>query len=248
MKAIFCVLTALTACGSVVKYEMPAPLTGTPEIVIEHSGYTVSYNTDHNTPNYVAWELTAAETTGDAERGKASFLPDPRLPQKYQVETSDYSQSGYDRGHMVPAADMKWSVDAMQECFYMSNICPQNHDLNGGSWTTLEEACRRWARREGAVYIVCGPIYEDGIVHQKIGKTHKIDIPEAFFKVVLSLKEGSEKAIGFIYANTGESQSMSATCMSVDAVEEITGIDFFTNLPDALEERVESTCSLSSWR
>lgn len=95
-------------------------------------------------PNWVAWELTRQETTGNEER-KSKFLPDPDLPEP-RVEHSDYTHSGYDRGHMAPAADMKWSEKAMQESFYMSNICPQNQKLNRDDWGDLENECRTWAK------------------------------------------------------------------------------------------------------
>lgn len=231
--------------GNKRKKEMPAALHGIPERIIERIGYTVSFNREHNNPNYVAWELTAEESTGNVPRSN-NFVPDPDLPAPHQVTTNDYKGFGYDRGHMAPAADMKWSYDAMRECFYMSNICPQNHTLNAGGWQTLEEACRRWAKQEGAVYIVCGPIYR-GTRHKKIGKEHIVTVPEGFFKVVLSLRKGKEKAIGFYYANNDSRQSMAKAAMSVDAVEELTGMNFFVNVSDDIEDRVEATYSLKDW-
>lgn len=112
------------------------------------TAFTISYNNFYKTPNWVAWELTRQETSGNEER-KNKFLPDPDLPEP-RVEHSDYTHSGYDRGHMAPAADMKWSEKAMQESFYMSNICPQNQKLNRDDWGDLEEECRRWAKNMAA--------------------------------------------------------------------------------------------------
>lgn len=228
------------------KLELPERLQHTPERIVEHTGFTVSFNREHNNPNWVAWELTAEEAEGNLPRVN-DFEPDPKLPENHQVKHADYTGSGYDRGHMVPAADMKWDSKAMNDCFYMSNICPQTHTLNAGGWETLESACRRWAKHEGSVYIVCGPVYK-GNRHKTIGNELKITVPEGFFKVVLSLREGSEKAIGFYYANSNAKQSMKATATTVDEIETLTGMDFFVNINDKLEERLESTFSLKDWK
>ena len=232
--------------NNVRKLELPGALKRTPERIVEHTGFTLSFNREHNNPNWVAWELTAQEAQGSLARSD-NFQPDPLLPSNHQVEHSDYSHSGYDRGHMVPAADMKWSSKAMNDCFYMSNICPQTHTLNAGGWETLESACRRWAKQEGSVYIVCGPVYK-GTKHKTIGKNLKITVPEGFFKVVLSMRKGEEKAIGFYYANSNAKQKMEETATTVDAIEELTGMDFFVNIDDRLEQRIESTFSLKKWK
>ena len=228
------------------KLELPARLKHTPERIVEHTGFTLSFNREHNNPNWAAWELTADEAKGTLPRAN-DFEPDPKLPENHQVTHADYTRSGYDRGHMVPAADMKWDSKAMNDCFYMSNICPQTHALNAGGWETLESACRRWAKQEGSVYIVCGPIYK-GNKHKTIGKDLKITVPEGFFKVVLSMREGKEKAIGFYYANSNAKQTMEQTATTVDEIEALTGMDFFVNIDDRLEERIESTFSLKHWK
>lgn len=229
------------------KIEQPAALQGVPEQIIEHTGFVVSFNKELGQPNWVAWELTAEEAEGEVPRAD-DFLPDPQVAEAYQVTTADYRGSGYDRGHMCPAADMKWSSKAMNDCFYMTNICPQDHSLNAGSWSTLEKACRRWALREGSVYIAAGPVFKTGKQHAKIGQEHPVAVPDGFFKVVLSLRKGAEKAIGFYYENNSVKQPMEQTAMSVDAVETLTGMDFFPALDDDLENRLEATFKLKEWR
>lgn len=226
--------------------ELPAPLTDRPEQVLQHQGFTVSFNATTLTPNWVAWELTASESKARGERND-DFQPDTMLPVNQQVTTQDYRGTGYDRGHMCPAADMKWSQRAQRECFLMSNICPQVPELNQRHWEKLESSCRRWARQEGAIYIVCGPIYKSGRRAKTIGRDHKVSIPDAFFKCVLSLRQGHEKAIGFIYTNTAQAQSMAQCAMTVDEVERRTGMDFFTNLPAHQQQALESTCNLTAW-
>ena len=152
------------------------------EIIINRTGYTLSYNQYYKNPNWVAWELTREETKGETERYDR-FMPDPDLPEP-RVVHKDYTKSGYDRGHMAPAADMKWNRQAMIESFYMSNICPQVGNLNRGDWNDLEELCRNWADKYGRIYIACGPIF-DSKSPKRIG-VHKVAVPDRFFKVILS--------------------------------------------------------------
>ena len=193
----------------------------------------------------MAWELTP-EKLVERESRTDKFLPDPDLPADKAVTTDDYKRSGWDRGHMCPAADNRWHWRAMQESFFMTNICPQHHNLNRGDWKELEDACRDWAQKEGKIYIVCGPIlYRQK--HQTIGHEQRITVPEAFFKVVLCPGSTPPRAIGFIYKNTAGNHPLDSYVNSVDQVERITGIDFFPALPDEVENRVEAECDLSLW-
>ena len=168
---------------------------GVPEQMLRRTGYTASYNKTTKLPNWVAWHLTADRTTGPAKRSGVDFQADMDVPAP-RAEDSDYYGSGYDRGHMCPAADNKYSEKAMEESFLFTNMCPQNGNLNRGDWNEMEQACRRWAKEYGGVYVVCGPILYKG-KHKTIGK-NKVVVPEAFFKVVLRTGE-NPKAIGFIY-------------------------------------------------
>ena len=128
----------------------------------------------------------------------------------------------------------------------MTNICPQNPQLNRVSWKQLESKCRTWVLTEDTLYIVCGPVY--GESHSKIGNTHKVDVPIGFYKVILSLRTGHQKAIGFYYLNTSQKQSLQTTATTVDAIEHLTGIDFFTWLDDAIETQLESHYRLQDWK
>lgn len=215
----------------------------TPNLLLKRTGYVVSYNTETLIPNWVAWHLTAHRLEGKASRKGFGFHPDEDAPEP-QVDTFDYMRSGYDRGHMCPAADNKWDLKAMEESFLMTNICPQNHNLNVGDWSEMENQCRTWARKWGDVYVICGPILYRG-KHKHIGE-HKVVVPEAFFKVVLSLK-GTPKAIGFIYKNEAGNRSKGDYVNSVDEVERITGFDFFSALPDKLENELEAEADLNNW-
>ncbi len=223
--------------------ELPAPLENAPEQILKRTGYTVSYNSSTLIPNWVAWHLTAEHCYGTVKRPNKAFHEDVDVPEPRAVDW-DYYNSGYDRGHMCPAADNKWSTVAMKESFLFTNICPQNHNLNEGDWSELESACRRWAKMYGDVYIVCGPIlYKD---KQKTIGSNKVIVPDAFFKVVLCI-QGTPKAIGFIYQNEKGNRPQGDYVKTIDEVESITGIDFFPQLPDDVEERIESSCNLDDW-
>ena len=228
---------------SSLPYELPRVINNQPEQVIQHLGYTVSYNPDWLVPNWVAYELTNAETSGEQER-KNHFKPDPWVNGD-PVVTGEYANSGYDRGHMAPAADMKWSEQAMRESFYMTNMCPQLHSLNAGDWKDLEELARDWAQLYGNIYIACGPIVEPD--YTTIGKNHMIAVPSAFYKVFLRQTRQGWTSIGFIMPNQAGNRPLMTYMLSVDEVEAQTGIDFFYNLPDNLESQIESTYSVSDW-
>lgn len=217
------------------------------KIYASHEGYSLSYDTINHCPFWVAWELTSSEAQGRHGRSN-DFRPDPQLPYKHQVSETAFSGSGYDRGHMCPAGDQKWSELAMSESFFMSNMCPQDPTLNQVWWEHLEEAERRWAKQEGSVYIVCGPIFDNKKATNWIdGYNIKIGIPDGFFKVFLSLKSGKEKAIGFIFRNNGTRQPVGKAACSVDHVEEVTGYDFFSGLDDDLEQKLESNFNMGKW-
>lgn len=217
-------------------------------IVVEHTGYTLSYDTVNHNPFWVAWELTQAEAKGRTGRGD-QFLEDPKIPDRHAVRPSTYSGSGYSRGHMCPAGDQKWSREAMDESFYMSNMCPQTMELNKLWWDWLERAERQWAKEEGCVYIVCGPIYDADRPVKNVNKrkTFFVGIPHRFFKVILSTRKGQEKALGFIYRNDASEQLLEDCVCTVDEVERITGYDFFAPLEDGLEQKIEGQARLTDW-
>lgn len=229
------------------RVELPA-LTQKDSLLINHTGFILSYNLDTNCPNWVAWDLTEEEAYSTQFKRSNDFRGDTMVPPLHRVEGYDYKQTGFDRGHMCPAGDMKWNASAMSECFLMSNICPQIPVLNQQWWEHLESACRRWASQEGCVYICCGPIYNNQSEARFIGEEVKIRVPDAFFKVVVSLRQGKEKGIGFYYRNDDTHQTMGSAAMSIDQVEELTGYDFFSELPDEVEKRIESQNKLSNWR
>ena len=218
--------------------EIPESTTKRPEQIISHAGYTVSYNPEWHIPNWVSYELTRDETEGKLDRSD-DFEVDPKV-KGVCPSNEDYKRSGYDRGHMAPAADMKWNSTVMKECFYYSNMCPQKHSLNAGRWKTLEEKVRDWAQQDSAIVIVCGPIVDKG--YNTIGNA-RVAVPQRFFKVILAPFLKKPRAIGFIMKNEKEELPLSSYAVSVDRVEKITGLDFFSALPDDVENSIESSNS-----
>ena len=215
--------------------EIPLASSGKQGQIIRHTGYTLAYDTCNKTPQWVAWELTRQETEGNEARTNL-FMPDPKV-KGGKVEHADYTRSGYDRGHMAPAGDMKWSKTAMEESFYMSNICPQDHNLNNGRWNDLENKCRTWARKYQKVYIACGPIYK-GTRDEYIGK-NRVKVPDAFFKVILINDARKQAALAFYFENEPCHRPLKEYVTSVDDIERLTGLDFFSALPDEEENRLE---------
>lgn len=235
---------------TVTGMEIPKTLQGSQGKILKRVGYTVSYNAQNRIPNWVAWHLTASHADGRYKRNNQVFHEDMEVgsPRAYD---SDYRSSGYDRGHMCPAGDNKWNREAQEQSFLFTNICPQRHNLNAGAWNDVELQCRDWAKRYGDLYIVCGPVLYDQ-QHRTIGR-NRVVVPEAFFKVILRKEDrsgrskGYYKAIGFVYENKGASRDMSRYVRSVDEIEELTGLDFFSELPDNIETIVEKSANLQDW-
>ena len=208
--------------------------------------YRCWYSETMRIPLAVSWYLTGDHVSGNFKRKGVAFHPDYDV-KGISVTTHDYMQSGYDRGHMCPSGDNKWNQKAQEQSFLMTNICPQNHNLNTNDWNDLEQKCRQWAKRYGRIYIVCGPVLR-GDKHKTIGRQRqrRITVPEAFYKVVLRAGKDTA-AIGFVYENTDSRQSMREAVRSVDEIEQLTGFDFFRQLDENTAERVEAQANLDEW-
>lgn len=216
---------------------------GVPEQIVEYSAFTVSFNRDMHIPNWVSWELLGEETDGD----------NPRTNKFYQDSnvdgcptTFDYRGSGFSRGHMAPAADMKWSAEAMRESFSMANICPQLQVLNGGAWGKLEDKCRKWAQKDSAIIIIAGPVLSNPQPDEFIGE-NQVAVPKAFFKVVLSPWANPPRGIGFIMPNGRVNGGIQAAAVTIDSVEALTGHNFFASLPDSIQNMIESQVQFHKW-
>ncbi len=223
-----------------VSLEIPAHTNQ--EVIVCHTGYCLSYDENFKLAKWVAYELTLEETQGIVGRSD-KFKPDPLIVRN-SAALEDYKKSGFDRGHLAPAADMKWSIQAMQESFYLSNMCPQDKSFNRGIWKKLEEQVREWAIENKAVYIATGPLLEVGL--PTIGP-NRIPIPKAFYKVILDYTQPEIKAIGFIIPNHGSTMSIASFAISIDSIEQLTHLDFFEKLPDVIENRIEQSVCVGCW-
>ncbi len=214
--------------------------------IIEHMGYTVSYNSRLRIPNWVAYEFLDSELYGDFER-REEFTPDPDFKGRQAYDT-DYRGSGWDRGHLAPSGDMKWSSQVQKESFYLTNVCPQNHNLNSGLWNDLEKQVRYETRYYGSVWVVTGPVVETGR-YGTIG-SNKVAVPDGFFKALLAKdkKSGKYVSIGFYFPNESGGRNLADYAMSVDDLEEIVGMDLFYNLDYSVQEDVESVFDPWDWR
>ncbi|MDD5529054.1 MAG: DNA/RNA non-specific endonuclease [bacterium] len=221
-------------------YLLPSYTTGND--IIKHTGYTLKYVEKYEQPEWVAYKLTAEMTKGTCKRTD-NFRPDSMV-KTGSAEPSDYKNSGYDRGHLAPAGDMKWSEKAMSESFYMSNMSPQKPDFNRGVWEKLEEQVRQWAKDNQEIYVVSGPILSKNL--PTIGK-NKVAVPSYFYKVILDSKEPEIKGIGFVLPNQSSTNPLTTYAVTIDSVETLTGIDFFPAIPDTLENTIESSIQISKW-
>jgi len=213
------------------------------EILLIRKAYIVSYNTENKIPNWVAWHLTRQHTEGNIERKNNSFRKDEQVP-KPRAENSDYKKSGWSRGHICPAGDNKWNEDAMQESFLLTNVCPQNPNLNSGVWNQIEITSRRWAEKFGDVYIISGPVlYKQE--HQTIGE-NKVVVPEAFFKIIVRLNN-DPKGIGFVCKNTDCDKKKDLYVNSINEIERLTGITFFPTLSKEISKKIKQEANINDW-
>lgn len=224
--------------------EIPQLQTKRKEQVIRHEGYTVSYNSDYKIANWVAYKLTADEAKSKKAERSNKFVPDPQV-KGATAENGDYTRTGFDRGHMAPAGDMKWSARAMRESFYFSNICPQKPGLNRGIWKELEEQSRLWAMDNGAVWIVTGPVISGDL--KRLGK-NGVGIPASFYKVICTVTNGKYSGIAFLFENRDyDNTSLKSVAIPVDSVEKVTGIDFFPSVPAEQEKKMEASVVWNDW-
>ena len=203
--------------------------------------FAVHFNDSWGIANCAAYEMTVSELRGEYERS-GGFMPDPGV--KGCPSPQDYAGSGMDRGHLVPAADLKWSPEAMRQSFLMTNICPMHKALNEGGWAKLEEKVREWTARDSALLVFTGPVVSDSDTTLANGR---IKVPSAYYKVIMAPCVRPTRAIAFIYPNGHSGGRLRQYAVSVDEVESRTGLDFFPTLPAKEQHRLESTVNLDAF-
>ncbi|WP_088125022.1 DNA/RNA non-specific endonuclease [Roseivirga misakiensis] len=219
----------------------PAYETG--QAIIERPYYTLRYSEPHEQAIWVAYKLSADSLKQEKFERKNDFRKDPRV-RTGSATLSDYKGSGYDRGHLAPAADFSYDEFALSQSFYMSNMSPQVPGFNRGIWKNLEEQVRNWASEHTELYVITGPVLNNNL--KSIGK-EEVSIPEYYYKVILDIKKPGIKAIAFLLKNEKSASDLSTHVVSIDRIEELTGLDFFPTIPEDLENSLEMRITKELW-
>lgn len=220
---------------------LPTSTTGE---IVKHKGYTLSYSESDEQAEWVAYELKKSELNyNNNEYERPFFIADP-LVESGSADWRNYRRSGYDKGHLCPAGDRKFSKSAFEETFYTSNISPQRHDFNEGIWNRLEQKVRYWASKYDGVYVVTGGVLQN--TKKTIGD-EDVTVPDYFYKVLLDFNDGTYKMIAFLVPHKDSDRPLYEFVISVDSLEKLTGINFYPALPDVLENKLESSNSYKEW-
>lgn len=237
LSAIILLFTANILVANSVEF-LPSPA----KDIIRHTYYTLSYNETYEQANWVYYSLTDSMILNSGEERGNNFKMD-KLVVTISAKSSDYTKSGYDRGHLCPAGDMGFNRVAMEESFFMSNISPQVPDFNRGIWKELESTVRKWAINERQVYVVTGPVFKNA--QGSIGK-EEVLVPGYYFKIIFDPTD-EPKMIAFVLSNEKSDRPLTDYVVKADEVEQLTGFDFFSQLPDELENKLEAKVQLAGW-
>ena len=214
--------------------------------LVDHGGFALDYAENWEQAAWVAYILNGDDLRGAWTERRNNFRSDPLVSTR-SASDNDYRGSGYDRGHLAPFADFAWNAELADATFYMSNISPQDRAFNQGIWRELEELTRDWAKRDGRLYVVTGPVRSRPPLGY-IGREEQVAVPAAFFKVLLDLEEPAQKGIGFVIPNAASDRPLTEYMVSIDSVESVTGLNFFPELmPADLEARIEAAARPGDW-
>ena len=222
----------------------------------DYPTYSLEYSYKYKHSYWIAYRFD--NTTGGNVGRNEAYKPDPELPSQYAAKHNDYTNSGYTRGHLCASSDRQYSKEANQQKFYMSNISPQSgngFNQSGSAWNTGEDKVQAWgyniSRSTDTLYVVKGGTIGEGMIKGYI--KNEIAIPKYFFMAVLFRSGDNYKAIGFYMPHENlkddpDKKDPKKYLMSIDALEQETGIDFFHNLPDNIENTVEATYNVNDWQ
>ena len=222
----------------------------------DYPTYSLEYSYKYKHSYWIAYRFD--NTTGGNVGRNEAYKPDPELPSQYAAKHNDYTNSGYTRGHLCASSDRQYSKEANQQTFYMSNISPQSgngFNQSGSAWNTGEDKVQAWgyniSRSTDTLYVVKGGTIGEGMIKGYI--KNEIAIPKYFFMAVLFRSGDNYKAIGFYMPHENlkddpDKKDPKKYLMSIDALEQETGIDFFHNLPDNIENTVEATYNVNDWQ
>jgi endonuclease G len=216
--------------------------TSTTNQIVHHEGYSLSYSESHEQAEWVAYELKKSHLANT--NFKRPYFEIDAAVKTGAANWRNYKNSGYDRGHLCPAGDRKYSQTAHDETFLTSNISPQAHDFNSGIWNTLEQKVRYWARKYDGVFVVTGGVLKGKM--RTIGE-ERVAVPNQFYKVLIDTNSGKIKMIAFLLAHENSNKPLYEFVVSVDSIEKLTGIDFFPQLQDSLENKLEASSRYKDW-
>lgn len=210
--------------------------------LIKHSFYTLSYNEAYEQAEWVAYELKKDFIKNNNFK-RPFFIEDPKVSTG-SADWRNYKKSGYDKGHLCPAGDMEFAIDAYNDTFFTSNIAPQRSEFNAGIWNRLEQKVRYWAVKYDGIYVVTAGVLEPAL--ETIGKEN-VSVPKFFYKVLLDNSNGEFKMIAFLVPNVASDRPLYDFVVSVDRIEKMTGIDFFPELDDKIENQLEKSSDYKNW-
>jgi len=216
------------------------PLAYTCDTILSYTGFHLAYNEQFEQAAWVAYVLTRDEIESGTIERTDNFRADTSIASG-SATPADYRRSGFDRGHLAPAGDMKWDHLAMSQSFLMSNMSPQRPAFNRGIWRKLETEVRNWAMEKDSIYVITGPLFS--ATDSLIGK-NGVGVPGHYFKVLVDLSPPDHDMIAFLLPNSASSEDLSSFILSVDSLEHLSGYDFFAGAPDQeviewLEQRIE---------
>ncbi|MDF0715263.1 DNA/RNA non-specific endonuclease [Muricauda sp. 334s03] len=219
---------------------LPSSTTGE---IVKHNYYALSYSEAHEQAEWVAYTLKKEHLTYD-DRERPYFIEDPQVSTK-SADWRNYRGSGYDRGHLLPAGDRRFSEQAYNETFYTSNISPQDKYFNAGIWNRLEQKVRYWCKKYGEVMVVTGGVLENNLI--EIGD-EDVDVPHFFYKIVMRGNGDNAKVVAFLIPAKESQKALQSFVVSIDEIEEKTGIDFFEKQPKVWQLEIESKVDTGGWK
>ena len=216
--------------------------TSTTNQIVHHQNYSLSYSEEHEQAEWVAYELKESQLS--SVNHKRPYFEIDKAVKTGAANWRNYKKSGYDRGHLCPAGDRRFSKEAHDETFLTSNISPQNHAFNAGVWNRLEQKVRYWAKKNKGVFVITGGVLKNGL--NSIGDEN-VSVPEQFYKVLLDNTKGEIKILAFLLPHEDSKLPLYKFVVSVDTIESLTGIDFFPQLEDNIEDKLEKSSSYKNW-
>ncbi|MEP3838011.1 MAG: DNA/RNA non-specific endonuclease [Algibacter sp.] len=233
------IIEGQTAKSDTNEYFLPTSTTGQ---IVHHNGYSLSYYEKHEQAEWVAYELKKSHLSNTNH--KRPYFEIDMAVNTGAASWRNYKNSGYDRGHLCPAGDRHYTKAAHDETFLTSNISPQEHQFNAGIWNSLEQKVRYWASKYDGVFVVTGGVLKGSM--KSIGTEH-VSVPNQFYKVLIDTNSGTTKMIAFLIPHEASKKPLYDFVVPVDEVESLTGIDFFPELEDSIENKLEASNSYKGW-